>query len=62
MSALAIAWFWDVKGVGEGLNGLPLAEGGVPLLPSFAPVSVASSSLAASATGFSGDLYCWIFL
>ena len=63
MSALAIAWFWDVEEAGEeDLNGLPLAEVGVPVLPSFAPVSAASLSLAAAAVGFSGDrdLYCWI--
>lgn len=62
VSALAIMWFWDVKEVGEGLNGLPLAEVGVPVLPSFASVSAASLSLAASAMGFSGDcdLCCWI--
>lgn len=55
-------WFWDVEEVGEGLNGSPLAEVGVPVLPFFAPVSAASLSLAASATCFSGDRdwYCWI--
>ncbi|XP_009081474.1 PREDICTED: arf-GAP with coiled-coil, ANK repeat and PH domain-containing protein 2-like, partial [Acanthisitta chloris] len=53
---LAIVWFWDVEEVGEEeLDDLPLAEVGVPVLPSFAPVSAASSSLAASATGFSDD-------
>lgn len=45
VSALAIAWFWDVEEVGEGLNGLPLAEGGLPVLPSFAPVSVPACPL-----------------
>lgn len=34
------------------MNGLPLAEVGVPVLPSFAPVSAASLLLAVSPTGF----------
>lgn len=40
------------------MNGLPLAEVGVPVLPSFAPASAASLSLAASPTGFLVTVTC----
>lgn len=40
------------------MNGLPLAEVGVPVLPSFAPVSAASLLLAASPTGFLVAVTC----
>lgn len=40
------------------MNGLPLAEVGVPVLPCFAPASAASLSLAASPTGFLVAVTC----
>lgn len=40
------------------MNGLPLAEVGVPVLLSFAPASAASLSLAAYPTGFLMTVTC----
>lgn len=40
------------------MNGLPLAEVGVPVLPSFAPASAANLSLAASPTGILVTVTC----